>query len=102
MEEKAAFQYLYEFGFGRIFATAGGWIFNWLIEIDGTFSEKDKYHGIKNPDSGGNVIYVTPSLWASSENWIIQAGLGYAVQQHLFGDQNRKGYLLVFNFGRTF
>lgn len=95
-------QFLYQFGFGRNIANAKGWMFAWLAEIDGTFSARNRIDGNTDPDSGGNVIYLTPSLWISSKDWIFQLGLGYAVQQNLFGNQNRNEYLFAFDFVRTF
>jgi hypothetical protein len=95
-------QFLYQFGFGRNIANSQRWIFAWAVEVDGNFSERNKIHGEKDPNSGGNVIYLTPSLWASSREWIAQLGLGYAVQQNLFGRQKRNDYLAAFNFTRTF
>jgi hypothetical protein len=95
-------RYLYQFGLGRNIANFGGWLFAWIVEVDGTFAARDKTHGRKNPDSGGNVIYLTPSFWASSKHWTFQLGLGYAVEQHLFGHQSREGFLLAFNGSWTF
>ncbi len=94
-------QYLYQFGFGRNIMNVKGWILAWMIELDGTFSERNKIKGISDPDSGGNVIYATPSFWASSKNWILQFGFGSVVQQHLFGNQKRNQYLISFNVGCT-
>ncbi len=95
-------QFFYQAGFGRNITNAKGWIFAWMAEIDGIFFKRDKIHGTSNPNSGGNVIYLTPSLWASSKDWIFQLGLGYAVQQNLFGNQKRAEYLLALNIGKTF
>ncbi len=95
-------EYLYQFGFGRNITNTKDWILAWLVEIDGAYLEHDRDKGKIDPDSGGNVIYVTPSFWASSKDWILQFGLGYAVQQNLFGDQRRAGYLVALNLGRTF
>lgn len=93
-------QYLYQAGFGRDFANAYGWLFAWMVEIDGTFAKRNKINGTIDPNSGGNAVYLNPSFWASSKKWIMQLGLGYAVQQNLFGAQTRDGYLLAFNIGR--
>ena len=95
-------QYLYEAGFGRNILNSAGWMYAWMIEIDGYYTEKNKIKGSVDPNSNGNVIYVTPSLWISSEHWIVQLGAGCAIQQHLFGHQGRNQYLLIGNFGRTF
>jgi hypothetical protein len=87
--------YLYEFGYGRNIynivdcTDETEWIFAWMIEVDGVFSERNRIHNVTNPDSGGNVIYVTPSLWLSSKHWIIQVGCGFVAYQHLNGSQNK-------------
>lgn len=95
-------QYLYQFGFGRNITNVDGWILAWMVEIDGTFSECNRIQGSIDRNSGGNVIYITPSLWASSKDWILQFGLGYAVQQTLSGNQTNNDALISLNFGRTF
>ena len=99
---KVGNQYLYQLGFGKTVFQRGGWIFSWMTEIDGSFFERNKVKGHTNPDSGGNVIYVTPSLWASSNQWIFQLGVGYAVQQRFFGHQNPDRYLFAFTVERLF
>ena len=95
-------EYLYEFGFGRNIMNLPGWIFAWMIEFDGVYSERNIIDGVVDPNSGGNVIYMTPSLWISSEHLIVQLGLGCAIQQHLFGRQGRDIGLAIFNLGWTF
>jgi len=96
-------EFFYQCGIGRnIFSIESQWIVAWMIEADGQFNEKDKIKGIMNSNSGGNTIYVTPSLWVSSKNTIFQLGFGLPVVQHLFGNQNKNNYLLVANFGWTF
>lgn len=99
---KSGNEYLYQFGIGRNITNTKDWMIAWMAEVDGTFEERDKVHGQTDPNSGGNVIYLTPSLWTSSNDWILQLGFGFAVQQNLFGDQNRNKYLLAFNIQRTF
>lgn len=93
--------YLYQFGFGRNIncSTKNNWILAWVLEFDGTYSQRNRVQGVIDPDSGGNVIYALPSLWISNKNLIIQLGAGYAVQQRLLGNQSRDTYLLVANFG---
>ena len=95
-------QFLYQGGVGANIPSPNGWIFAFMLEVDGTYSKRSKFDGKTDPDSGGNVIYLTPSFWASSKDWLFQLGLGYAVQQHLFGDQKRETFLLAFDIGKTF
>lgn len=96
-------QYLYQAGFGRnIFDIDKKWIFAWVIEADGLYSAKDRINGVTDPNSGGNVIFVVPSLWISSQHLIFQLGVGGPAYQHLFGDQKNNNYLLALNLGWTF
>lgn len=96
-------EYLYQFGFGRnILSIDSEWIFAWMLEIDGQYTEKNKIMGAADCNSGGNIVYITPSLWISSKKMIIQLGVGVPPIQHLFGNQKREKYLLVANLGWTF
>lgn len=95
-------QYLYQCGLGRNITNARQWIFAWMAELDGTFACRNRIGGNTDPNSGGNFIYLTPSLWASSDDWIVQFGWGFAIQQHLFGHQAKDRYLGAFNIGKTY
>ncbi|MBX9622017.1 MAG: hypothetical protein K2X28_08385 [Alphaproteobacteria bacterium] len=96
-------EFFYQAGFGRnILSIDSEWIFAWMIEADGQYTEKNKVKSITDSHSGGNTMYVTPSLWVSSKKIIAQLGFGLPATQHLFGNQKRNNYLLVANFGRTF
>lgn len=94
--------YLYQFGFGRNIFGSDREIVAWLVEINGYYTEKNRIKGVIDPNSGGNVVYVTPSLFIATKHAIIQFGAGVPVTQNLFGVQGRDKYLLVTNFGWTF
>ena len=87
-------QFLYQIGFGLNIPTHPKLIFDGLVEFDGTYSWKDKTHGVSNPNSGSNVIYVTPSLYLASRYWIFQLGAGYPFVQQVNGNQPKQ-YLNV-------
>ncbi len=94
--------YLYQLGLGRdIAAVKSKYIVAWLVELDGQYSQKNVINGATDPNSGGNIIYLTPSLWVSSQHLILQLGVGSAVAQHLFGNQTRSTYLVIANLGLT-
>lgn len=95
-------QLLYQFGLGRNIPSPTGWIFAWMVEFDGLFAWRNRIKGVTDPNSGGNVIYATPSIWISSKNIILQVGAGYPIVQHLFGSQSRKFLSLEMNLGVTF
>ena len=95
-------QYFYQYGLGRnIYSVPDKLITAWMIEIDGQYSDINKIHGSTDPNSGGNVITATPSLWFSGQHIIVQMGAGVPVVQHLVGDQNKNDYLLTFSVGWT-
>ncbi len=89
--------YLYQMGFGKNITNVNGWILAWMTEVDGTYTQKDVINGITDPDSGGNVIYATPSFWASTKQFIFQFGVGLPISQNLNGDQTRETYLIDAN-----
>ncbi len=95
-------EFQYQYGLGRGLPSPSGWIFAWMIEGDGTYCWKNTVHHTKNPNSGGNTFYITPSLWISSSRILLQIGAGYPVLQHLFGNQLTNYLFLTFNFGVTF
>ncbi len=93
---------LYQFGVGRYIPSPAGWLFSWLVELDGTYAWKDRIHNDKDPDSGGNVILLTPSLSFANKRVIIQFDAGYPIVQHLFGHQSKEYLFLDFEFTITF
>jgi hypothetical protein len=96
-------QFLYQAGIGRnIFNIDTKWIFAWLLEADGTYAQKNKINGLADPNSGGNTIFLTPSLWVSSKTLSFQLGFGLPVVQHLFGNQLKNNYLVALSLGWSF
>jgi hypothetical protein len=95
-------QFLYQGGIGRNIPSPSGWIFAWIIEGTGTYSWKNKIGNVKDPNSGGNTLYITPSLWVSSAKILLQIGAGYPVIQHLFGKQKTNYLSLNVNLGVLF
>jgi hypothetical protein len=82
--------FLYQCGFARYIAALSppGWIFDIMVEFDGIYMKKDKRDGKIDPNSGGNTILVTPSLWLSSNRFVI-----------LNGHQHKINYTFAYNFG---
>lgn len=101
-QTRAGTELLYEFGFGKTFLPVKKWLLAWLIEIDGTYAFKNKTKGRRDPNSGGNIILVTPSLWLSSNQFIFQLGVSIVTFQHLNGQQGRSRYQIAGNIAYTF
>lgn len=95
-------QFLYQFGFGKNISTPPGYIYAWLLEIDGQYSKKNRIQGRMDLNSGGNFIYVTPSLWISSKEFLLQFGVTLPINQNLFGRQNKIDYAFNLNFAWSF
>lgn len=96
-------EYFYQCGLGRnIHSVSGQYIFFVLGELDGTYFEKNKFDGFSNPNSGGNIIYATPSLWFSTKHWFFQLGLSLPVSQNWNGNQSKNNYLASATAGWTF
>lgn len=95
-------QFLYQFGIGRNFPSPKGWIYAWMVEVDGQYSKKNRIHRDIDPNSGGNTIYVTPSIWISSKEMLLQFGVSLPVNQNLYGNQHKFDYALNLNFAWSF
>lgn len=94
--------YLYQAGLGRNLTTTPKGMLAFMTEITGTYAEHNRIHAHLDPDSGGNIVYITPSLWGSTQHGIVQLGVGWPVLQHSNGNQLRQTYLLVANVAWTF
>lgn len=96
-------EFLYQGGVGHnINLPTKKWIFLWLVELDGIAAQYDTIKGVEDKNSGGNVIYVTPSLWLSNSFTDMQFGISIPCVQHLRGNQNKISYVLSWIFGFTF
>lgn len=95
-------QFFYQFGLGRNMPSPEGWIYAWLLEVDGQYSQRNNIRGKIDKNSGGNVIYVTPSLWCSSKNILWQFGVSFPINQNLYGHQKKVNYALNFNVAWSF
>jgi hypothetical protein len=96
-------QFVYQFGLGKnISYVTNKWIFNWLIEADGQYTETNHIFGIADPNTGGNVVLLTPSLRFSTEKMALQGGVGFPIVQNLHGNQFKNRYLIAANVTWTF
>ncbi len=85
---KAGSQFLYQAGIGKNIAyKTDQWIVTWMVEMSGNYTQQRKIDGIVNPNTGGNVILLGPSLWFSTSQFIMQAGVAGVPYQNLFGTQ---------------
>ncbi|MES2218310.1 MAG: hypothetical protein V4501_07855 [Pseudomonadota bacterium] len=96
-------QYYYQFGVGHNIASVPSqWLLTFMLEADGLYSNKNRISGITDPNSGGNVIYLTPSLFYARNHLILQTGFGIPCVQQLNGSQTINNYFVAANIGWTF
>lgn len=81
-------QYLYQAGFGsNITYAPDRWIVAWVVDLLGTYTKKNRIEGKNDPNTGGNTIALGFSLWFSTQECIIGAGVAPSIAQHLNGQQ---------------
>ncbi|HSW75578.1 MAG TPA: hypothetical protein VLG50_00895 [Candidatus Saccharimonadales bacterium] len=97
-------QFLYEWGLSKnISYRADKWIFNWMLEMHGLYKQRTSVAGKINRNSGENEILFGPSLWFSTQNFIIQGGIAGSVYYKLFGNQkNKDKYYSAIDIGYKF
>ena len=100
--------YFYEAGVGRnISSQSGQHIFTWFLEVNGQ-SGQSNASVIEKARSGqelipsGTLLYFSPSLWFSSQKWIIRAGLSLPIEQHWSNPRIRTDYYAITSITYTF
>ncbi|WP_454784638.1 transporter [Legionella sp. WA2024007413] len=102
-EVKLGTQYLYQSGLGRnIKSVTGKYIFFSLVEVHGVHMDKDKVSGEADPDTGGDLLLITPSLWFSTKKFFFQLGWSTPIYQALNGEQSKINYHINGVLGVTF
>ncbi len=66
------------------------------------YEQKSRTNGITDPNSGGNVVILAPSLWFSTQRVTIQAAIAPIISQHLFGNQCKDSFVISCNFSWKF
>ena len=95
-------QGLYQAGIGRnIWSETNRFILMGLLEFDGLYTTKDRILGHSLPNTGGNIIGLTPSLWFSTQHLIMQLGVGFPIIQNLNGKQTKTDYYVAASLSWT-
>ena len=95
-------QFLYQLGIERYLPSPKGKIYAAMLEFTGQYNQKNRIKGITDPNSGGNIILVTPSVWYSTKNFLFQFGVSLPVNQNLFGQQRKFNYVLNLNLAWSY
>lgn len=86
-------EYFYNFGLGhKIKTQEKKYIFFGLLELNGQYTNKTKLVDNIVPNTGGNIIFATPSLWFSTPKLIFQVGVSLPISQYWYGNQSNFSY----------
>lgn len=100
---ESAAQCLYQAGISRNIAYApDGWIFNWLVEFDGTYTQHKTVSDSIIKNIGGNSVLLTPSLWFSGKHIVLQGGASWVITQSTSHGINKDDFYIYANLGWLF
>lgn len=86
-------QYYYNLGVGHtIKSVEQKYLFFGLMEFNGQYSDRTKLGSDVVPNTGGTIIYATPSLWLSTPKMTFQVGISLPVIQRWYGNQSNISY----------
>lgn len=94
---------IYQFGLGKnIKSKESKYILFFMTEFSGQYFEKGVLNNVIDPDSGGYIINIIPSIFYSTKHLILQLGLSLPLIQNWNGDQPRSVSFVSANIGWTF
>ncbi|MEW6001419.1 MAG: transporter [Nitrospirota bacterium] len=68
-----------------------------IIEANGIWIQKEKVHGVKDENSGGNIIFLSPGIRLTfRDSLVTYFSFGFPFLQDLEGEQNDADYRIVF------
>lgn len=83
---------LYQAGLGYNLKHFKDKILMLMCEMDGYYSKHDTIKGIKDLNSGGNIIYLGPVLYFATKRLLFQLGIQAPIFQKLNGIQSKNSY----------
>lgn len=63
-----------------------------VMELNGSYAEKNEIGGIEDDDSGGLTVFLSPGLQWASVSWVVEASFQIPVIQDLHGDALKTNY----------
>jgi len=66
-----------------------------VLELNGEWHGHQVEAGVKDPNSGGNVIYLSPGCASAQGNWSAFASVGLPIVNHLYGVQAEPDWRLL-------
>lgn len=66
----------------------GGYAWDWMLELNGTWENRQEITGIKDRNSGGHRVFLSPGArYVSSDGWAAYLSVGVPVVQNMNGAQ---------------
>lgn len=82
---------------------AGDLLWDLILELNGEFKQKQDIDGIDDPNSGGNVLLLSPGTRLSwNRRWTLFCSLGVPIVQDWNGIQNDLNYRVLTGVGAAF
>jgi hypothetical protein len=83
-----AYNVALSYGTGERLAPCAGCAWNLFLELNGEWQDEENTESVDNPDSGGNVVFLTPGVrLVGSGGWSAVIAAGFPVADHLNGTQ---------------
>lgn len=73
-----------------------------VLELNGTWAERDRLDGAELADSGGYQLFVSPGLQYVTQRWIVEIATQVPIVQNLNGNQLETDYTIVAGFRLQF
>lgn len=73
-----------------------------ILELNGESRSKVKIGGVEDPNSGGNLMYLSPGLRFGSQRWSVSTSVGFPLFQDVNGTQHETDWRLLAGFGMSF
>jgi len=70
-----------------------------ILELNGTWQDHLKTHGMTDPNSGGNIVYISPGIrYSGGRNWNTALSIGTPIIKATSGFQTDPDYRITFRF----
>ncbi len=94
--------FFYQAGFGRYLTTIYKAIAVLLLDINGSYIQKTTTNGITNNNTGGNIIFMGPSLSITANQWEIKGGIQFPAYQRFNNTQNKQSFQSLISISLVF
>ena len=96
-------QFVYQAGVGKNIAySPNRWTLMWMVELNGMYQKKTKIDGIIDNNSGLHTITVGPSVWFSTNRFVLEVGAVPIVYQSISFEQFKSSCVITIYTGCRF